>query len=77
MINRDFLILVGIAILIALPVSGYLMADWLRDYVYRYTMTPLLFIWPALATILLAVIIVSVQSWRAATANPADSLRDE
>lgn len=77
LINRDFLILVGIAILIALPVSGFLMTDWLKDYVYRYQMTFFLFLWPSLITIVLAVIIISLQSWRAATANPAQSLRDE
>jgi ABC-type antimicrobial peptide transport system permease subunit len=77
MINMDFLVLVGISILIALPVSGFLMSDWLKDYVYRYQMTFFLFFWPALITVALAMIIVSLQSWRAAGANPADSLRDE
>ncbi len=77
LINRDFLILVGIAILVALPLSGYLMAGWLTDYVYRYRMTAAVFLWPALLTLALAMAIVSLQSWRAANANPADSLRDE
>jgi putative ABC transport system permease protein len=77
LISRDFLILVGIAIIIALPLAGYLMTDWLKDYVYRYHMTVVLFLWPAIITIALTVIIISMQSWRAATANPADSLRDE
>jgi len=77
LINRDFLILVGIAILIAVPVSAYLMTDWLKDYVYRYQMTPLLFLWPALITVTLALTIITLQSWRAAGANPVESLRDE
>jgi putative ABC transport system permease protein len=77
LINRDFLILVGIAIAIALPVSGYLMTDWLKDYVYRYEMTVAVFILPALITIAVALTIISLQSWRAATANPVESLRDQ
>jgi len=77
LINRDFLILVGIAIIIALPLAGYLMTDWLKDYVYRYTLTLFIFLWPALITIAISVIIITLQSWQAATANPTDSLRDE
>lgn len=77
LISRDFLILVGIAILIALPVSGFLMTDWLKDYVYRYQMTLFIFLWPALIIIALTLIIISQQTWRAANANPVESLRDE
>jgi putative ABC transport system permease protein len=77
LINRDFVILVGIAIAIALPVSGFLMTNWLEDYVYRYQMNVFVFLWPALITLALSLIIVSVQSWRSANANPVDSLRDE
>lgn len=77
LINRDFLLLVGVAILIAMPLSGYLMTDWLKDYVYRYQLTPFVFLWPALITVALALMIISLQSWRAAVANPVDSLRDE
>jgi putative ABC transport system permease protein len=77
LISWDFLILVIISIVIALPVSGYLMSDWLKDYVYRYQMTLLVFIWPALVTIALTLIIISQQTWRAANANPVDSLRDQ
>jgi putative ABC transport system permease protein len=77
LINRDFVILVAIAIAIALPVSGILMKNWLEDYVYRYQMNVFVFLWPALITLALSLIIVSVQSWRSANANPADSLRDE
>jgi putative ABC transport system permease protein len=77
LINRDFLILVGIALVIALPLSGYLMGNWLNDYVYRYHIGPLLYLWPALATSLLAVFIISLQTWRVATANPSDSLREQ
>jgi putative ABC transport system permease protein len=77
LINRDFVILVVIAIAIALPLSGMLMTNWLKDYVYRYQMNFLDFLWPALITIALSLIIVSVQSWRTANANPVDSLRNE
>jgi ABC-type antimicrobial peptide transport system permease subunit len=40
-------------------------------------MTPSVFLWPALITIGLTLVIISIQSWRAANANPVDSLRDE
>jgi putative ABC transport system permease protein len=77
LINRDFVILVAIAIAIALPVSGILMKNWLEDYVYRCDLNALVFLWPAVITIALSMIIVSIQSWKSANANPVDSLRDE
>jgi len=77
LINRDFLILVLIANAIALPVSGILMKNWLEDYVYRYQMGVFVFLVPALITIALSLIIVSIQSWRTANFNPSDTLRNE
>ena len=77
LISRDFLILVGVAIVIALPVAAYLMTNWLKDYVYRYEMTFFIFLWPALITLALTLIIIVFQTWRAANANPVKSLRDE
>jgi putative ABC transport system permease protein len=77
LINRDFLILVLIANAIALPISGILMKNWLEDYVYRYQMGVFVFLLPALITITLSLVIVSIQAWRTANSNPSDTLRNE
>jgi len=77
MISREFLWLVLISLVLALPVTWFLVERWLENYVYRYhpglpeaLLTILLLFIPTLLTI-------SYQSYRAATANPANSMRIE
>ena len=77
LLSKEYLLLVLIAIMIALPLSGWFMHNWLQRYDYR---TPIS-IWIFLGTIALAFIItmitVSVQSVSVSLANPVKSLRTE
>ncbi len=50
------------------------MNDWLQDFVYRYDISPLIFLWTILLILLPTALTVSYQSYKAATANPADSI---
>lgn len=77
MLNRDFVILVLIAFIIATPVSWYLMHQWLQDFAYRTTMSWWIFALGGLLTILIALLTVSFQAIKAAVANPVESLRTE
>ncbi|MFC2089584.1 ABC transporter permease [Bacteroidota bacterium] len=77
MISWEFLVLIVISIVLAVPATWYLMSNWLENYVYRYqpgvtevVLTILLLIVPTALT-------VSYQSYKAATSNPADSMRTE
>lgn len=76
-LSKDFILLTCIAILIAVPAAWWASAKWLQGFSYRTSVTWSLFAAAALATILLAVITVSLQAIKAAMANPVRSLRTE
>ncbi len=76
-ITTEFIILIVISFVISIPLVWFLMSDWLQNYVYRYEMGPLVFIWTILLILLPTMLTISYQSYRAATANPADSMTVE
>lgn len=73
----DFLKLVLIAILIASPVAWYLMSGWLQQFAYRTNIGWTVFAIASILTILIALLTVSFQAIKAASANPVKSLRTE
>ncbi len=77
MLAKDFVRLVIIAIVIAIPISWYLMNQWLLDFEYRISIGWLTFFFVGLGAIAIAVITVSFQAVKAALANPVKSLRTE
>lgn len=77
LLNKDFIKWVLISILIAIPISVYLMKEWLERFAYKTELSWWIFALAALSAILIALITVSWQSWRAATRNPVEALRYE
>jgi len=77
LLTKDFIVLVGIAILIAVPVSWWGVHKWLDDFAFRIQIGWTVFVIAGIAAILIALITVSFQAIRAAVANPAKSLRTE
>ncbi|MDX1912901.1 MAG: FtsX-like permease family protein [Saprospiraceae bacterium] len=77
LLAKDFLILVGIAILIASPLAYYFMEKWLSDFAYRIEMEWWMFAGAGVLAVLIAFLTVSFQSVKAALANPVESLRSE
>ncbi len=77
LISRDFLILVTIGIVIAVPVAYYFMHHWLENYVYRTSIRAPLIILAALLTILITFITISYKAYQASVMNPANSLKTE
>jgi putative ABC transport system permease protein len=69
--------LIGISLLLAAPISWYIMNRWLQDFAYRIDMGAGLFIWAGLASLIIALLTVSYYSVKAAVLNPVDSLRNE
>jgi len=77
LISKDFLILVAIGIIIAVPVASYLMTNWLQNYVYRTTIgIPLLLI-SAFLTVVITFVTISYKAYQAAIMNPATALKVE
>jgi putative ABC transport system permease protein len=72
-----FLTYVAIAFIIAVPIIYYVMDEWLSEYAYRISLSPLIFIAAGLFCLLAAAATVLWQSMRAAAANPADTIKSE
>ncbi len=77
LLSKQFLKLVAISILIAAPFAWWAMHSWLQNYAYRISITWWMFVMAALITLVIAGITISVQTIKAAMANPVKSLRTE
>lgn len=73
----EFITLVGISNLIALPIGWYLMRGWLQGYAYRAELSWWIFGATALLSVIIAMITVSSQALRASLTNPVRALRYE
>ncbi len=77
MLNRDFVKWVAIAFVIATPIAWYVMNKWLQNFAYKTTLSWWIFVLPVLLVLLIALLVVSWQTWKAATRNPVEALRYE
>ncbi|WP_225034924.1 ABC transporter permease [Winogradskyella sp. SM1960] len=77
LLSKDFLKLVGLAIVIAIPMAWYVMDNWLGNYAYRIEINWWIFVIAGVVAILIAIVTVSFQAVKAALANPVDSLKTE
>lgn len=77
LISKDFLWLVLIAAVIAVPVAWYAMSNWLSDFAYRINLPWWMFVVAGIVALLVALGTVSMQAIRAAITNPVESLRSE
>jgi putative ABC transport system permease protein len=68
---------VVLAIVIATPVAWFAMYKWLRNFAYRTELSWWIFVYAGILAVVIALLTVSWQSWRAATRNPVDALRYE
>ncbi|RIV21321.1 ABC transporter permease [Fibrisoma montanum] len=77
MLSKDFVVLVLIACLIAVPIAYYFMSGWLQNYQYRTELSWWIFAVAILGAVLLTLLTVSFQAIKAALVNPVKSLRSE
>lgn len=77
MLSKDFVKLVCIAIIIAVPVAWFTMNEWLKAFAYRINIEWWMFVIAALLALVIALCTISFQAIRAAIANPVKSLRTE
>ena len=77
LLAKDFLVLLGIALCIALPGADYFMSRWLQRYPYHSGIPWWIFAGTAMGALLITLATVSGQTVRAAVANPVRSLRSE
>ena len=77
LLTRNFLRLVLISLIVAIPIGWYLMRKWLEDFVYRIDIRWEVFLIAGGLAVMIALLTVSFQAIRTATRNPVDSLRSE
>ena len=77
MMSKEFIKLVAIAFIIAVPLAWYVMDQWLSGFAYKVQMGIAIFLYAGVSAALIAIITISYESIRAASANPIKSLRTE
>jgi len=77
LLNRDFIKWVAVAFVIACPVAYYAMDKWLESFAYKTELSWWIFALAGIIAMGIALLTVSLQSWKAATRNPVECLRYE
>ena len=77
MINKKYLIMSGASFVMAAPVAYWLMTAWRKGFAYQSPIPVWIFIVALLAVAAITLAVVTLQSWRAASANPVESLKNE
>jgi len=77
MLNTAYLKWVLAAVVVSVPVSYWLISKWMERFAYRTEISWWIFVLAGLSALVISVLTVSWQSWRAATRNPVEALRYE
>ena len=77
MINKKYLIMAGASFVIAAPIAYWLMITWRKGFAYQAPVPVWIFLVALLAVSAITLAVVTLQSWRAANANPVESLKNE
>ena len=77
LLSREFVLLVGLANLIAWPIAYYAMNAWLQNFAYRIDLDVWPFVMGGFLALFIALTTVSYRAWKAACTNPVDALRYE
>ena len=77
MINKKYLLLAGISFVVAAPVAYYIMTTWRSGFAYQAPVPVWIFLAALLLVGAITLLIVTLQSWRAANANPVNALKNE
>ena len=77
MISREFMILILISMAVSFPLAWYFMNDWLQNYVYRIDLNIFVFLISGLLSLVITLLTISNQAYKASLIDPANSLRVE
>ncbi len=76
-LTLDFIKPIIISLVVAIPVTYYLLNKWLQNYAFKISINPLFFIIPILLVFIVAILTVTTQTMKAASMNPVKNLRSE
>lgn len=77
LMSKEFVKLIIIAFIISVPLAWYAMSKWLESFAYKISIDSLVFLYAGAAALIIALLTVSFESVKAATANPVKSLKNE
>jgi putative ABC transport system permease protein len=77
MLSIDYIKLVAISFIIACPVAWFIMYKWLQNFAYKTDLNLWIFALSGIIALAIAIVTVSLLTWRAATKNPVEALRYE
>ena len=77
MMSQEFVRLVLVAFVLAAPLAWYAMNSWLSGFAYRTPVNLSVFVYAGLAALSIALLTISFESIKAASANPVSSLRND
>jgi putative ABC transport system permease protein len=77
LVSKDFLLLIVIAMVIAIPIAWFAMNKWLENFVYKTEVQWWVFALAGITTLIIALITISLQAIKTAIANPVKNLRTE
>ena len=77
LLSKDFVVWVVIAFMVATPLAWFAMKKWLENFAYKTDISWWIFALSGIIALAIALITVSLQSWKAATHNPVEALRYE
>ena len=74
---RTFSVPLLVSFVIAVPISYYIMSDWLTNFSYRIALSPWIFVVAGFTCFIISLLTVIIQSWRAASENPVNNIKTE
>jgi len=77
LLSRDFFKLLGIALLIAMPLSWIAMSRWIQGFAFQVELSVWIIIWSGLACLLITMLTAGIKSAKASSTNPVISLKNE
>ena len=77
LLSKNFALMIVIAFVLAVPVSYLMLSEWLTNFAYRVSIQPSVFILGLVMVILIAMLTISVHTFRMARTSPVNSLRTE
>ena len=76
-INRKYLIIAGVGFMIAAPIAYAVCQRWMSQFAFRINIPIWIFLVSLIAVVVITLVVVTLQGWRAASANPVESLKNE
>jgi ABC-type antimicrobial peptide transport system permease subunit len=77
MLSREFMMLIGISIILATPIGWYYMDSWLAGFSYRTELSAWFFVGAAVIALITGLLTVSYQSFKAASTDPVSAIKSE